>query len=60
MKEIATVNKGATIGEMSIIDNFPHSATVITSEDSEVALITKANLQNITEKYPALGAKLLW
>ena len=60
MKEIATVRKGATLGEMSIIDNFPHSATVIAIEDSEVALITKANLQKITEKYPALGVKLLW
>ena len=60
MKEIAIVHKGATLGEMSIIDNFPHSATVITTEDSEIALITKTNLQNITEKYPALGAKLLW
>lgn len=60
IKELATVHKGATLGEMSIIDSFPHSATVILSEDSEVALITKANLKNIIEKYPALGAKLLW
>lgn len=60
IKEIATVHKGATLGEMSIIDSFPHSATVIISENAEVVLITKANLQNIIEKYPALGAKLLW
>ena len=60
MKEIAVVRKGATLGEMSVIDDFSHSATAITSEDSEIALITKANLKNITEKYPALGVKLLW
>lgn len=60
MKEVATVRKGATLGEMSIIDEFPHSATVITAEDSEIALITKSNLKGITEKYPALGVKLLW
>ena len=60
MKKIATVRKGATLGEMSVIDDFPHSATVITTEDSEIALITKANLKNITQKYPALGVKLLW
>ena len=59
-KEIATVRKGATLGEMSIVDNFPHSATVITTEDSEIAIITKSNLQNITEKFPSLGVKLLW
>jgi CRP-like cAMP-binding protein len=60
MKEIATVRKGAILGEMSIVDNFPHSATVISSDDSEVALITKANLQNTAEKYPSLGVKFLW
>ena len=60
MKEIAVVRKGATLGEMSIIDEFPHSATVITTESSEIALITKTNLKNITEKYPVLGVKLLW
>lgn len=59
-KEVAVVRKGATLGEMSIIDGFPHSATAITTEDSEVAIITKANLQNITENYPSLGVKLLW
>ena len=60
MKEVATVRKGATLGEMSIIDEFPHSATVVTAEDSEIALITKSNLKGITEKYPSLGVKLLW
>jgi len=60
MKEIATVRKGATLGEMSVIDDFPHSATVIAKENSEIALISKTNLQNITEKYPSLGVKLLW
>ena len=60
MKKIALVRKGATLGEMSVIDDFPHSATVITIEDSEVALITKANLKSITDKFPALGVKLLW
>lgn len=60
MKEIAVVRKGATLGEMSVIDDFSHSATVIICEDAEIALITKANLKSITEKYPALGVKLLW
>ena len=59
-KEIAVVRKGATLGEMSVIDNFPHSATVTISEEAEIVLITKSNLENITQKYPALGVKLLW
>ena len=44
MKEVAIVRKGATLGKMSILDDFPLSATVITAEDSEVALTTKSNL----------------
>lgn len=60
LKEIATVRKGATIGEMSIIDDFPHSATVIAEQDSEIALITKSNIMQISEKHPALGTKLIW
>lgn len=60
VKEIAVVRKGATLGEMSVIDSFPHSATVVISEDAEIVLITKANLESITQKYPALGVKLLW
>ena len=60
VKKIADVRKGVTLGEMSVIDNFSHSATVVTSEDSEIALTTKTKLKNITEKYPAIGVKLLW
>lgn len=60
VKEIAVVRKGATLGEMSVIDSFPHSATVIISEDAEIILITKANLKSLSIKHPALGVKLLW
>lgn len=59
-KKIATVRNGATLGEMSIIDAAPHSATVITEESCEIALLTKTNLQKITDEQPALGVKLLW
>ena len=58
--KLADIRIGATLGEKSVIDDFSHSKTVITSEDSEIVLITKTNLKNITEKYPALGVKLLW
>ena len=60
VKEIAVVRKGATLGEMAVIDSFPHSATVMISEDAEIVLITKTNLEGITQKYPSLGVKLLW
>jgi len=59
-KQIASVLRGSLLGEMTVIDDFPHSATVITSDKSQIALLTKNNLIKITEDYPALGIKLLW
>ena len=59
-KKLATVRRGAILGEISILDEFPHSATVISNEASEVVILSRANLQKITETYPALGVKLLW
>lgn len=59
-KKIATVRNGSTLGEMSIIDDFPHSATVITEAPCEIALLTKSNLLRINQEQPSLGVKLLW
>lgn len=59
-KKLATIRQGSAIGEMSVIDSFPHSASAITSADSEVVLLTKGNLQRICDEYPQLGNKILW
>jgi CRP-like cAMP-binding protein len=59
-KEIAIVRPGATLGEMSIIDDFPHSASAVAIEESTIIVLTKANLERITEQQPKLGSKLLW
>lgn len=59
-KEIAVIRSGASLGEMSIIDDFPHSASALTIEDSEIIILTKPNLELICEKIPQLGNKLLW
>lgn len=60
MKEIAQIRKGVTLGEMSLVNNVLQSVSAMATEDSEVALRTKANLFSITVKYPALGVTLLW
>ena len=59
-KEIAIVRPGASLGEMSIIDDFPHSASALTIENSEIIILTKPNLELICEKLPQIGNKLLW
>lgn len=56
---IARLGKGNTIGEMSIIDRSPRSATVIARQPSVVIILTKRGFDILTEYYPALGVTLL-
>jgi len=59
-KKLVDVRPGKSIGEMSIIDGMPNSATVMVSTTSTLLLLTKNNLQKVTLEHPALGVKLLW
>jgi len=59
-KHIATVRAGSCLGEMSIVDDFPHSATAKTVEEAEVIILTRRNLLRITEESAALGVRILW
>lgn len=56
---IARLGKGNTIGEMSIIDKSPRSASVIARQPTVVIILTKKGFDILTEKYPALGVTLL-
>lgn len=56
---IARLGKGNTIGEMSIIDQSPRSATVIARQPSIVIILTKQEFGTLTESYPAMGVTLL-
>jgi len=59
-KKLVDVRPGKTIGEMSVIDGLPYSATVKSSGNSKLILITKENFAKITEDHPRLGVKILW
>ena len=56
---IARLGKGNTIGEMSIIDRSPRSATVIARQPSVVIILTKQGFDILTQSYPSLGVTLL-
>ena len=58
-KRITTVRPGKSMGEMSILDELPHSATTIATEDTKLVMITKHNFDKLTEKHPELGLKVL-
>lgn len=58
-KRITTVRPGKTMGEMSIIDELPYSATAIATEDTKVVMITKLNFDVMTKKHPELGLHVM-
>lgn len=58
-KKITDVTPGKLIGEMSVIDGMPYSATVLASAPSVLALLSRENLTRICEERPRIGNKLL-
>lgn len=58
LKRIATVRPGKCMGEMSIIDGYPHSATAEAIEDSRLVMITRHNFEKIAEEHPKLALDL--
>ncbi len=59
-KKLVDVRPGKTIGEMSVIDGLPYSATVKATEESKLLLITKENFARVIDDHPRLGVKILW
>lgn len=56
---IVLVNRGKTIGEMSIIDGEPRSATCIATQDSVLLLLTKDHYTRIIHDRPVLAVHIL-
>lgn len=58
-KRIATVRAGKTIGEMSILDGMPHSATAVVVEPATLLLLTKNNFEHFMQSEPEVALKVL-
>jgi CRP-like cAMP-binding protein len=56
---IATFEEGACIGEMSIVDNYSRSATIIVTKPSELLLLTRNRFESICKDNPIVGIKFL-
>jgi CRP/FNR family cyclic AMP-dependent transcriptional regulator len=56
---IATLTQGRSIGEMSVIDNFPRSATIRARTRATLLTLTRSRFDLILEQYPAIGVKIL-
>ncbi|MFA5902387.1 MAG: cyclic nucleotide-binding domain-containing protein [Desulfobacula sp.] len=57
--KIATLPKGSTLGEMSIIDHTPRSASARAGEDTTLILFSQKGFNKILDEHPKIGIKIL-
>jgi len=58
-KVLATLKGGDSLGEMSLVDNLPRTATARVAEESVLLVMTKKSFNTMLEKHPAMGVKIL-
>jgi CRP/FNR family cyclic AMP-dependent transcriptional regulator len=56
---IATLSKGSSIGEMSLIENSPRSATVRVRTKVILVTLSQKGFSLILDQYPKIGIKIL-
>lgn len=56
---IARYDRGGVLGEMALIDGRDRSATIVSTEITEIYIITKQTLDDIIETKPQLAVKFL-
>jgi CRP/FNR family cyclic AMP-dependent transcriptional regulator len=54
-KKITTLGPGKTIGEMSIIDGEPRSASAVTGSEATLFVMTAAQFNGLNEALPGIG-----
>jgi CRP-like cAMP-binding protein len=58
-KRIATLGQGKTIGEMSIIDGEPRSASAISVSDATLLVMTTENFHRLMDEWPRVAVTLI-
>jgi CRP-like cAMP-binding protein len=56
---LAVIKRGASVGEMSMLDGEPRYATCAALEEVEAGLLTRRAIEKLIREHPAVGAKLL-
>ncbi len=56
--KVANIGPGEIVGEMSLIDDEPRSASGRTNTDSKLIVITKKSFNEILESDPKIAAKI--
>lgn len=58
-RKLATLGPGDVIGEMSLIDHAPGSATVTTTTDAKLLVMHSRDFSQVLDESPAFARKLL-
>lgn len=58
-KRIATLGPGKTIGEMSIIDGEPRSASAVSASDATLLVMTPENFHRLMDEWPRVAVILV-
>jgi CRP-like cAMP-binding protein len=58
-KKIATVQAGAIVGELSLLDRGSRTATVVCDTDCELLVVDARHLFAVIDEVPAMAHKLL-
>ena len=58
IKTICDIGPGRTVGEMSIIDGLPRSASAVAIQETLVLVLTKDNFEHLIQDNPRLGVAL--
>ncbi len=56
---ISTLSRGRSIGEISVIDNFPRSAMVRAQKPATLLVLTREAFESLLARHAQLGIKLL-
>lgn len=56
---IASLGRGRSVGEMSIIDNIPRSATLKALTSARIVTFSRSSFEGILVTHPGVGIKLL-
>lgn len=59
MQLVATIPQGRTFGEMAVIDGERRSASCTAKSDCIIAVLPKAQFENLIARHPGLGIKFL-
>ena len=58
-RKITTLGPGAMVGELSLLDHGPRTATVVCETDCSLFVIDQRHFRNVLEEHPSIAMKLL-